>query len=208
MAEEGIIEIDYEELRELLNLPPPPKLPKYASQLINLANRYAQGTRPKVVGQMSELVKKFRSSGGSTYEEWERWYLDKMRDAIDEATEKIWNILQRIKEVLEKLEKRHVREWVRDLVLVKTYEGLLLQSAILQRVARELGGECRPATPEEESRGIDGVIILEDREIPVSIKPKSYLERERHLPEELEGRLIIYYKKKTGVVVDFSRLLE
>lgn len=29
--------------------------PKYTSQLINWANQNAQGTRPRVVGQMSEL---------------------------------------------------------------------------------------------------------------------------------------------------------
>ena len=29
--------------------------PKYTTQLMNLANQTAQGTRPKVVGQMSEL---------------------------------------------------------------------------------------------------------------------------------------------------------
>lgn len=29
--------------------------PQYTSQLINWANQNAQGTRPKVVGQMSEL---------------------------------------------------------------------------------------------------------------------------------------------------------
>lgn len=29
--------------------------PKYATQLINLANQNAQGTRPEVVGQMSDL---------------------------------------------------------------------------------------------------------------------------------------------------------
>ena len=30
--------------------------PKYATQIMNLANQNAQGTRPNVVGQMSELI--------------------------------------------------------------------------------------------------------------------------------------------------------
>jgi hypothetical protein len=34
----------------------PPEFPKYATQLLNLANQNAQGTRPKIVGQMSELI--------------------------------------------------------------------------------------------------------------------------------------------------------
>lgn len=30
--------------------------PKYTTQIMNLANQNAQGTRPAVVGQMSELI--------------------------------------------------------------------------------------------------------------------------------------------------------
>jgi len=33
--------------------------PKYATQFINLINSNAQGTRPNVVGQMSELIQEF-----------------------------------------------------------------------------------------------------------------------------------------------------
>ena len=35
------------------------KFPKYTTQLINLANQNAQGTRPRMVGQMSELIQEF-----------------------------------------------------------------------------------------------------------------------------------------------------
>ena len=35
------------------------RFPKYTSQLINWANQNAQGTRPVVVGQMSELFPEF-----------------------------------------------------------------------------------------------------------------------------------------------------
>ena len=44
-----------------------PEFPKYSTQLINLANQNAQGTRPKVVGQMSELSKEFP---GGSYDVW------------------------------------------------------------------------------------------------------------------------------------------
>lgn len=36
--------------------------PKYTSQLINLANQNAQGTRPVVVGKMSDLFQEFLES--------------------------------------------------------------------------------------------------------------------------------------------------
>ena len=35
------------------------EFPKYTSQLMNWANQNAQGTRPVVVGQMSELFPEF-----------------------------------------------------------------------------------------------------------------------------------------------------
>ncbi len=206
-TENGIVEITFEEERELLELPPKPELPKYSSQLINLANRFAQGTRPKVVGQMSELIKEFRESGGRTFEDWKRWYLQKYPYAIDEATQKIWNMLGNFKEVLEQLDEDAVRKWVEDLVLIKTYEGLMLQDAILKKVAEEIGGSYRLASPEEESKGVDGVIILGNKEIPVSIKPKTYVTQERHLSEELGGHLIVYEKQKNKIVIYYSKLL-
>jgi len=202
-----IVKITFEEERELLNLPPKPELPKYSSQLINLANQFAQGTRPKVVGQMSELIKEFRKSGGRTFEDWKQWYLQRHPHAINEATQRIWNMLSNFKEALEQLRKEDVRKWVEDLVLIKTYEGLMLQEAILKKVAEELGGNYRLATPEEESKGIDGIIIIGNRKISVSIKPETYVTQEKHLPEDLRGHLIVYKKKKNKIVVDYSDIL-
>lgn len=47
------------------------EFPKYTSQLINWANQNAQGTRPVVVGQMSELFPEFVTSGEEvTIENW------------------------------------------------------------------------------------------------------------------------------------------
>ena len=65
--------------------------PKYTTMLINQINQTAQGTRPKVVGQMSELIKEF---DGQTLDEWKRWYDSRQPQAIDKATAKIWFIRQ------------------------------------------------------------------------------------------------------------------
>ena len=56
--------------------------PKYTTQIINIASQNAQATRPKVVGQMSELIEEFP---GRTYEEWEKWYLEHYPDTISKA---------------------------------------------------------------------------------------------------------------------------
>ena len=65
--------------------------PKYTSQLINWANQNAQGTRPVVVGQMSELFPEFMSSGEEiTIENWHDWYVERYPDAFEKATDKIY----------------------------------------------------------------------------------------------------------------------
>lgn len=83
------LKIDNKKLLELLNIGAP-KLAKYSGPLMNLANRFIGGTKPKVVGQMSELIKEFN---GKTFKEWETWYLNKYPKAIDTATEKIYQML-------------------------------------------------------------------------------------------------------------------
>jgi MjaI restriction endonuclease len=47
--------------------------------IINLANHNAQGTRPKVVGQMSDLIQKF---GGKKYNDGVNWYQREMPHAV------------------------------------------------------------------------------------------------------------------------------
>ena len=39
-----------------------PEFPKYTSQLINWANQTAQGTRPRIVGQLSDLFPEYQAS--------------------------------------------------------------------------------------------------------------------------------------------------
>lgn len=76
--------ISNDEVTELSNAPQY-QFPKYVTQVINLVNSNAGGTRPKVVGQMSELVKEF---DGRTIDEWIEWYTERYPDAINDATER------------------------------------------------------------------------------------------------------------------------
>lgn len=87
------VKITTKEIRKYLDIETP-EFPKYIAPLINLANQYAQRTRPRVVGQMSELIQEFE---GKSLSEWEKWYLKKKPDAIKNATEKILQKLKSLK---------------------------------------------------------------------------------------------------------------
>ena len=170
--------------------------PKYATQLINLANQNAQGTRPEVVGQMSELIQEFR---GRKLEEWEKWYLSSHPEAIEKAKTKIMQMIENFKQVITKIDEEMIRAWVKDLVIVKTFVGLKFQEAILKRVATHTGKSYRISVPEEEAKGIDGYI----GDNPVSIKPQTY-ESKQMLPESIGVQIIYYDKVKDGINIFFD----
>ena len=175
------------------------KYPKYVSDLINLANRYSQGTRPKVVGQMTELIKECPYD---TYEGWREWYLKKKPTAIADATKKIMEMLPNLENAMkEKIDANTVREWVEDLTLVKTFAGLHYQEAILKKLSSLMGKNYQPSTPKDESKGIDGFI----GGTSVSIKPTTY-KTKPELMEKIDAKIVFYKKVKGGIEVDASQL--
>ncbi len=190
------ITISSDELRAYLSAEPP-EFPKYTTQLINLANQNAQGTRPKVVGQMSELIQEF---GGRTLIEWEAWYLERYPDAIAEATQRIVSMIGNLQNAIQQIDHVMIERWVRDLVIVKTFIGLRCQEAMLRKLAETLDVSWRLATPEEEGQGIDGYLGDE----PVSIKPETY-DVKAALPETIAVKIVRYRKLKTGIEVEYEQ---
>lgn len=170
--------------------------PKYATQIMNLANQNAQGTRPAVVGQMSELIQEF---GSGSMADWKIWYLEKHPEAIDAATERVLNMVELLKASIAQIDKKTIRQWVEELVIVKTYSGLKFQEAILNKIAAYKKVSYCLASPDDEAQGIDGYI----GEQAVSIKPNTYLSM-NILPEQIQVPIIFYEKKKNEIVVEFN----
>ena len=170
--------------------------PKYTTQIINLVNSNAQGTRPAVVGQMSELIQAFP---GKSLAQWIEWYSAQQPNAVNNATEKIWSKLQEMKEAVALIDKPMVEAWVKDLVYTKTYCGLKFQEAILAYLAREYNTTYRLANIEEEAHGIDG--CLNDK--PAQIKSITY-KQEAFLAETINVPIIFYDKKKDGINIEFE----
>lgn len=179
----------------LLNGSVSPDFPKYTSQLINWANQNAQGTRPKVVGQLSDLFPEYEKECNSvSIDGWREWYLNRYPDAIANATDKIFAQVENLKKAIKLIDKEMVQRWVEDLVITKTYNGLYVQEAILSKLAEKTNKDYRLANPEEESRGIDGYVGT----VPYSIKPNTYKTMGR-LSEIIDVKMIYYSKTKTGL---------
>lgn len=182
----------------VLNGSETPDFPKYTSQLINWANQNAQGTRPKVVGQLSDLFPEYEDNEDSvSMDGWREWYLERHPDAIENATNKIFAQVENLKNAIKLIDKELVRKWVEDLVITKTYNGLYVQEAILSKLAQKLDENYRLATPEEESKGIDGYV----GNIAYSVKPETYKTMNR-LSETINVKMIYYTKKKSGLTIE------
>ena len=168
------------------------EFPKYATQLINLASRTAQATRPRVVGQMTELIKECPEK---TYEGWKKWYLAGHPDTIKNAIDKVSDMINKLKEALMKIDRKMIKSWVENLVLEQTYIGLRFQEAILKKIAQLKGASYRMALESEEHKGIDGMV----GNTSYSVKPETY-KTQKHLIEDIKADNMVFYKKtKSGV---------
>ena len=191
--------IKNEELLEL-NESSTPQFPKYTSQLINLANQNAQGTRPKVVWQLSELFQEYQKNTDEiSIDTWKKWYLSKYPKAIEDATNRIYEQIQNLKNAITLIDRNMIQKWVEDLIITKTYNGLYIQKAILSKIAKIKQKDFRLAKTEEEAIGIDGYID----NVPYSIKPDTYKTMSR-LSESIEVKIIYYTKTKSGIEIEFD----
>jgi hypothetical protein len=191
------IKLSTRQIRGLLNIETP-EFPKYVTQLINTASGNAQATRPKVVGQMTELIRQFT---GKTFPEWEEWYLKQKPDALKNATDKVLAMVGNLQHAMDTIDREMVGRWVRDLVIVQTFIGLRFEEAILKKGAEIAKSDWRKSNNSEESKGVDGFI----GNIPVSIKPDTY-KLKKALGEEIQAKMVYYKKVKNGVEVDYSEV--
>lgn len=189
------VKIKNEEIAQLSNASQY-EFPKYTTQIINLVNSNAQGTRPDVVGQMSELIQDFE---GQTLKEWIKWYTKQQPYAVEEATDKIYAKFLEMKKAVNVINKKMIEEWVKDLLYNKTFCGLKFQGAIIAYLAKMLNKTWRLATIREEAKGIDGFI----GKTPVQIKSSTYKVKSA-LSEIIDVAIIYYEKKKDGISIEFN----
>ena len=143
---------------------------------------------------MSDLIQDFRENYDShDVNDWENYYNGE--DKIDEATEKIWECIQKMKQNLDKLTKDDVRNWTHDLIITKTYSGLQIQLDVLKLSSN--GKPYRLSTVKEEAKGIDGFIDNE----PVSIKPNTYKKTIEYGKEKIPYRIIFYTNGTQGIKI-------
>lgn len=173
---------------------------KYSTQIINLCASNAGATRPKKVGQMSELVGQSKARNQT---EWETWYLNRHPKTVEQATDAIEDMLQKVIDSANRIRREDIRLWVQDLLLHKSFYGIYIQGPLLKKVSEALGeSNYRLATPKEEASEIDGYI----GQRAVQIKPESYRQKGA-LPSKAKHPIIYYRQKGKDIEVDYGALI-
>lgn len=171
-------------------------LPKYTSYILNEIVRNSKANYPNVVGQMTEIAPQHFDK---TQKEWEDWYLENYPDAIENATDKAYDMLLKHKIAMESIDRELVKAYMTDLVLVRSRKGLIYHDMILDYLSKKYNTTYRLATPEEESKGIDGYV----GDKPIQIKPHTYLNKPR-LQEEFPCDVVFYKDTKTYLYIYFE----
>jgi len=182
----------------------PVDTPKYTTYLLNPAINLSQSNRPEVVGQMSEIIEEFRDEcPDGTFQDWIEFYFEEYdgERRLEEATQKAFPMVKRMKEAFEEIDKEMTHNYLRDLVLFKTYEGFDIQETIFRKLGEIYETEVRQATAEDESKGIDGYLNGQ----PISIKPVTYKD---NLQEGIDAPIVYYDENKTNkaMSIDISEL--
>ncbi|MCY4216870.1 MAG: MjaI family restriction endonuclease [Flavobacteriaceae bacterium] len=176
--------------------------PKYTTQLMNLISNTAQATRSSVVGQMTDLIPEFlQLKEDHSISAWKKWYTERYLNSIENATDKIFSILKNYVAAIQQIDRAMIEKWVEDLVIYKSYTGIVIQGIALQMIAKKYNKSYRRATPEEESDGIDGYI----GDVPVQIKPRNGESYNVLMDKYRTKYLLVTYKKEDkSVSIEFD----
>lgn len=173
-----------------------PEFPKYTTQILNTANQNSQGTRPNTVGQLNEIIEEYKEEyPEGDYEDWKEFYFENYdgEEKIEEATDKVFEMVVKMREAAKEIDREMVNRWVKDLILYKTYTGLgRNEEAILKKLSEEYGLPYELGTAEDESKGIDGYLGNQ----PVSVKPITYKQKGR-LQEDIQAPIVYYEEYST-----------
>ena len=180
-----------EDEREELVADIDPEFPKYTTQIMNTANQNSQGTRPATVGQLNEIIEEYKEQyPEGDFEDWRQFYFENYDGDknIEEATDKVFDMVVKMREAAEEIDREMVNRWVKDLILYKTYTGLgRNEEAILKKLSEEYDLPYELGTAEDESKGIDGYLGSQ----PVSVKPITYKQKAR-LQENIDAPIVYY----------------
>ena len=171
--------------------------PKYATQLMNIAQQNSQAFRPKHIGPVVDTFKYMREQKiPGTLSNWEKYYKKVFGEQkLIDAGKKIHAMLKKmgIKWITEDM----CIDYAKETVYNKTHMGYGGQEMAVEAVANYFNKKVRWPTPEEDSsQNIDAWI----GKFPVQVKPhNSVFKAHVHNHANIYTHLVITYEEKKQI---------
>ena len=175
--------------------------PLYTTFIINQASQTAQATRPKQVGQLSELFPEYeeearKNNQTPSVEGWKEFHNQKVPNALQNSFTRLKQMFENFKEAIHKIDDKMIITWLEDLLYEKTFYGLSVENIIREFLRKKHKINSRKATVKEESQNIDFLIMdnEKNKEYKYQIKPISLKGTTYHLVDSSIN--IVWYKRE------------
>jgi len=158
--------------------------------VLNIAFNRWQLNRPQYVGRVAEAI---RACAPKSLEEWERYYFSEvpqkhvpdhwqmlgstMMEHLEEVGRRLYaKISEQLRAEVDTITEEDCIEYVRDVVIRRTYEGYLTEKrTVYEQLEQTLGVKLHPAPDEWDRRyNVDFFIPVANRFIGIQIKPVTY----------------------------------
>jgi hypothetical protein len=158
--------------------------------VLNIAFNRWQLNRPRYVGRVAEAI---RACAPKSFEEWEQYYYSQvpekhvpvgwqmlgstMREHLEEVGRRLFvKISEQLRAEVDAITEEDCIEYVRDVVIRRTYEGYLTEKrTVYEQLEQALGVKLHPAPDEWDRRyNVDFFIPIANRCIGIQIKPVTY----------------------------------
>lgn len=193
-------------------------LPKYTPGILNAVNRSGNATQPKYVGPMKEIVPEFidsyyeKNGKFPGWEDWADYYLKNHKDYYDTGFERFKEYLEKSIEAMKKIiEDPNIAEnWFNKFIFYQNFQGFQYETIIfkyLQDISKKESYTLRPSTKDEESKNIDIVLIKDDKEYYINVKPKTtykMMEGINHI-DLSNVSVLLYEMKNDNIELEFVR---
>jgi len=194
--------------RKLIEAGETTDVPKYTSNVLTNAIQWSGANGRDTIGDVTQIFEEFtQENPDASFEDWrEHYYRRHDGDKkLQEGASQAYDMLQEIREALEKIDQSDVREFLEHLVIYQTYRGQNIREIVVRILEEKYRPEVERMAVEDDKEYVHAKVGGE----LVSIQPESgALTRKDELAIEDENVVVVYYRERSdgGLVVSVDRL--
>lgn len=155
------LRISSDEKKELISGREGP--PKYTYYALNNAVKYSGANKKSKIGDLQQIYQEFQEENtGNEFSDWKEFYYKRHDgdERINQAVDDVYEMFIQIREAIKQIDRDDVRDFVEGIALYGTYESENPETAVEEKLLREVP-ECERINPESVQYGGTPIEIVE-----------------------------------------------